>query len=204
MKKTIKEIFEFMNKNKTEVRELLEQKGFSTDVSVFTERVALLHTEIAELTDAYKKGLPAKEEAMELADIVIRLLSFPVIIPEISDLAEDIQHEFVDISDIPSNRLDDTSLRYRIFVDMQLATSQIGVSITEMVNMVYNGYESNSVEMSSSISTLIFSISFLYMMCENYAQIILHENLQDLFDVKMDKNWNRPYRYNTNPDLFDK
>ncbi len=65
---------EYLNKRMEEVRELVDAKGFSSDPDRIWEMLALIHTEISEATDAYKKGKPIEEVGEELIDAIIRIL----------------------------------------------------------------------------------------------------------------------------------
>ncbi|GAB4565892.1 MAG: hypothetical protein Kow0047_16830 [Anaerolineae bacterium] len=55
------------------VRALCDAKGFSSDPEQFWQMFALIHTEISEATDAYKKGEPLEVVGEELIDAVIRI-----------------------------------------------------------------------------------------------------------------------------------
>jgi len=63
-----------LNAKMAEVRELCDAKGFSADPARIWEMLALIHTEISEATDAYKKGKSYEEVGTELADAIIRIL----------------------------------------------------------------------------------------------------------------------------------
>ncbi len=63
-----------LNQKMQEVRALTDAKGFSADPSRIWEMLALIHTEISEATDAYKKGEPVEHTGEELADAIIRIL----------------------------------------------------------------------------------------------------------------------------------
>jgi NTP pyrophosphatase (non-canonical NTP hydrolase) len=67
-----------LNKLVKDVKRLLDEKGFPYDQSTFYEKVALLHTEVSELTDVIKKkGYGAQEEIEEeIADIFLRAMNF--------------------------------------------------------------------------------------------------------------------------------
>jgi len=56
-----------------EVRQLCDAKGFSSEPEQFWQMLALIHTEISEATDAYKKGEPLEAVGEELIDAVIRI-----------------------------------------------------------------------------------------------------------------------------------
>jgi NTP pyrophosphatase (non-canonical NTP hydrolase) len=63
-----------LNKKMTEVREMADAKGFSAREERIWEMLALIHTEISEATDAYKKGALAEKVGEELIDAIIRIL----------------------------------------------------------------------------------------------------------------------------------
>ena len=56
-----------------EVRALADGKGFGSSESRIWEMLALIHTEVSEATDAYKKGEPVEHVGEELIDAVIRI-----------------------------------------------------------------------------------------------------------------------------------
>lgn len=57
-----------------QVRAMTDAKGFGADESRIWEMFALIHTEVSEATNAYKKGEPIDHVGEELIDAVIRLL----------------------------------------------------------------------------------------------------------------------------------
>jgi NTP pyrophosphatase (non-canonical NTP hydrolase) len=63
-----------LNQKMQEVRALADAKGFSSDPGRIWEMLALIHTEVSEATDAYKKGEPMDHVGEELADAIIRIL----------------------------------------------------------------------------------------------------------------------------------
>jgi NTP pyrophosphatase (non-canonical NTP hydrolase) len=65
---------EGLNVKMREVREMADVKGFSSDHARIWEMLALIHTEISEATDAYKKGQPMDKIGEELIDAIIRIL----------------------------------------------------------------------------------------------------------------------------------
>ncbi len=65
---------EGLNIKMREVREMGDAKGFSTHSERIWEMLALIHTEISEATDAYKKGQPLESVGEELTDAIIRIL----------------------------------------------------------------------------------------------------------------------------------
>ncbi len=65
---------EGLNVKMREVREMADAKGFSADSARIWEMLALIHTEISEATDAYKKGQPLDKIGEELIDAIIRIL----------------------------------------------------------------------------------------------------------------------------------
>lgn len=65
---------EGLNIKMRQVREMADAKGFSSDPARIWEMLALIHSEISEATDAYKKGQPLDKVGEELIDAVIRIL----------------------------------------------------------------------------------------------------------------------------------
>lgn len=65
---------EGLNIKMQQVRELADAKGFSSDPARIWEMLALIHSEISEATDAYKKGQPLEQVGEELTDAIIRIL----------------------------------------------------------------------------------------------------------------------------------
>ncbi len=63
-----------LNQKMLEVRALADGKGFSSDPARIWEMLALIHTEVSEATDAYKKGEPMEHVGEELTDAIIRIL----------------------------------------------------------------------------------------------------------------------------------
>jgi NTP pyrophosphatase (non-canonical NTP hydrolase) len=57
-----------------EIRKLIDDKGFSSDESRIWELFALLHTEVSEAVDIYRKGGSYEQVGYELTDTLIRLL----------------------------------------------------------------------------------------------------------------------------------
>ncbi len=63
-----------LNEKMKQVRALADAKGFSSEPERIWEMLALIHTEVSEATDAYKKGEPIEHIGEELIDAVIRIL----------------------------------------------------------------------------------------------------------------------------------
>ncbi len=63
-----------LNVKMRQVRELADAKGFSSEPARIWEMLALIHTEVSEATDAYKKGAPMDQIGEELTDAIIRIL----------------------------------------------------------------------------------------------------------------------------------
>ena len=64
---------EGLNKKMIEVREMADAKGFSSQEERIWDMLALIHTEVSEATDAYKKGAEVDEVGEELIDAIIRI-----------------------------------------------------------------------------------------------------------------------------------
>jgi NTP pyrophosphatase (non-canonical NTP hydrolase) len=65
---------EGLNLKMQQVRALADGKGFSSSPDRIWEMLALIHTEVSEATDAYKKGAPMDQVGEELTDAIIRIL----------------------------------------------------------------------------------------------------------------------------------
>jgi len=63
-----------LNQKMAEVRQLTDAKGFSSSEDRIWEMLALIHSEISEASDKYKKGEPHQSVGEELIDAVIRIL----------------------------------------------------------------------------------------------------------------------------------
>ncbi len=63
-----------LNECMAEVRAMCDAKGFSAAPERIWEMLALIHTEVSEATDAYKKGEPLDHVGEELIDAIIRIL----------------------------------------------------------------------------------------------------------------------------------
>lgn len=62
-----------LNDYMREVREMVDAKGFGSEQDRIWEMLALIHTEVSEATDAYKKGAPMEAVGEELIDAFIRI-----------------------------------------------------------------------------------------------------------------------------------
>jgi len=63
-----------LNQKMLEVRAMADAKGFSADHARVWEMLSLIHTEVSEATDAYKKGESFDHVGEELIDAIIRIL----------------------------------------------------------------------------------------------------------------------------------
>ncbi|MEA3459267.1 MAG: hypothetical protein U9R11_01075 [Chloroflexota bacterium] len=63
-----------LNVNMAEVRALADAKGFGSNEERIWEMLTLVHSEISEATDSYKKGEPLEAVGEELIDALIRIL----------------------------------------------------------------------------------------------------------------------------------
>ncbi|MGE5138609.1 MAG: hypothetical protein ACM3JD_04020 [Rudaea sp.] len=62
-----------MTERMRQVRALADAKGFGSDESRIWEMLALIHSEVSEATDAYKKGESLEHVGEELIDAIIRI-----------------------------------------------------------------------------------------------------------------------------------
>jgi len=65
---------EGLNLKMRQVRELADAKGFSSQAERVWEMLALIHSEVSEASDAYKKGESVEKVGEELTDAIIRIL----------------------------------------------------------------------------------------------------------------------------------
>jgi len=63
-----------LNEKMLQVRAMTDAKGFSAEPARVWEMLALIHTEVSEATDAYKKGESFDHVGEELIDAIIRIL----------------------------------------------------------------------------------------------------------------------------------
>ena len=63
-----------LNRKMAEVRELTDAKGFGSGEDRIWEMLALIHSEVSEAADKYKKGASYDQVGEELIDTVIRIL----------------------------------------------------------------------------------------------------------------------------------
>lgn len=63
-----------LNTKMREVRTLCDAKGFSSAPERVWEMLTLVHSEVSEAADAYKKGKPLEAVGEELVDAIIRIL----------------------------------------------------------------------------------------------------------------------------------
>jgi NTP pyrophosphatase (non-canonical NTP hydrolase) len=63
-----------LNGKMAEIRGLMAAKGFSSDESRVWEMLTLIHTEVSEAADAYRKGKDISFVGEELMDAIIRIL----------------------------------------------------------------------------------------------------------------------------------
>lgn len=68
-----------------EIRELVDQKGFSSDEGRIWELFALLHTEVSEAVEVYRRGGSYEKIGHELTDLLIRLLHLMSVIEQDPD-----------------------------------------------------------------------------------------------------------------------
>lgn len=203
----IEELIKFSVFYVSMTNKLLVSKGFATDNSYETlsERIALLHTEVSELVDAEKKGLPPEKKGEEVADIVIRLLNIPIMFPRV----------YLDLKSTPPVGTHTTKVFYPIYREIPQLNKRIQeirsdkslrLSITNTMHekitqlqkaLVNYNEETNTLEL---IIILIFDILNL---CNLYISIspAIKGNLRDLVNSKMKKNFERPYQYNVSKDF---
>ena len=63
-----------LNEKMLEVRRLTDAKGFSSEPERIWEMLTLVHSEVSEAANAYKKGEAYEDVGVELIDAIIRIL----------------------------------------------------------------------------------------------------------------------------------
>lgn len=74
-----------LNELMQEVQRLITAKGFSSDESRIWEMLTLIHSEISESADKYRKGASYDEVGEELVDAIIRILHLLSVIEQDPD-----------------------------------------------------------------------------------------------------------------------
>lgn len=184
-------------------QKLLYEKGFSLSLKDRVEKSVLLNTEISELADAVKKGYGHEEEGSEIADIVIRAINFLCL--------EETFHQYQKLSYAMSKKMagsevisirvnnpdksNPTKTKYELIEDMMCCW----LEVKKASDMVYVSYYENLGEEKfvSSFILLWNKVVDLCAYCSAYVTLYLPSNLQFYVENKMNKNFNRPYRYGT-------
>jgi NTP pyrophosphatase (non-canonical NTP hydrolase) len=192
-----------------ELRDLLQKKGFSTNKQDITERICLIHNEVGEMIDAYKKGKGKEAEAIELADIMIRLVNIPLIFPEVlneinafAQMNEEAALYYPEISQDREisichyvqqwkNRYTAANCMYEMISKLG-QTCEICLSRKDLHMAVYE------------IRDTITNMQILVRLCEMYWEQFLSDQapIKELIKQKMKINWSRPYRFGVDPNLF--
>lgn len=191
----------FILRNTSDTKELIIAKGFSLSLDHADERIALLHTEVSELIDAFKKGKGKDAEAEELADIVIRLMNIPAMADDLAEYMS--SHQFSD--SVYYDGVNDTSvkMKWALTKEMHSLVAKLGDSFDEYILSKQKNIlvHVRDIEVLHSMAKIIVQ---LLIKCVIFAEDILHGNLQEFVRKKMAINWDRPYRFNTSPELFNK
>ena len=204
---TLKELSSFSIFFSSLTRKLLKEKGFEVNSSLdlTTKRIALLHTEVSELVDAEKKGYSADDKAMELADIVIRLLNIPVMYLDIYNGIKEMQNsggsqnyyaKYYFSNFEVSNGEINNHLKMRIANDMH-------ATICLLENALFDYRVNNSPEEEMRKQLIIKLIFDVILQCRLYIQISpeIQGKLHEFVKTKMEINFQRPHKYNTSPNF---
>ncbi|MDF2841723.1 MAG: hypothetical protein K0R00_149 [Herbinix sp.] len=194
----------FINNWSREVRALITQKGFSIDKADLEEKIVLLHTEVAELSDAFKKGKGARDEGQEVADILIRLMNIPCMFEEIVTEARALlkQKEIVGENYYLSSNVDVGVCREITTVkNPYTLTFCLHERVTYLGNICFDYLHNGSPRMG--LLSILECIQVIIALCEIYSkQFLGSTDIEFLVSEKMHFNWSRPYRYNTDPKIF--
>lgn len=187
-------------------KKLLEEKGFPNTLHAKLEKHVLLGTEISELADAVKKGKGVNEEGEELADIVIRLSNF-LCADETYDQYIKLSQVFWSYEDEFSNMLNvethevfkypvrEIDMKYGIIQQMMIRNESVRITADNYVDLGINNAD------PVPLISLWYACLRLLGLCYAYADAFLPESLHFYIDEKMEKNFKRPFRYNTCEDF---
>lgn len=207
---------EFISHWSRVTNDLLLEKGFSVDPKDLEEKVALMHTEVAELTDAFKKGKGDIEEGEEIADIIIRLMNVPCLFPTIVSYIAYVlkipegcpalthDHKIECLPEIIS-----IQNKYTIPFILHDQLSELGRACLEFRRKLDNeSHLEKDVFLwncDQSIQYILIMMQIIITLCKQYVFLFLGKKttLDSLVDKKMKHNFSRPYRYNTDPALFN-
>lgn len=204
---TMKELSNFSIFFGSLTRKLLQDKGFeiNSSLELTTQRIALLHTEVSELVDAEKKGYSGEDKAMELADIIIRLLNIPIMHIGIYNGIKEQQNS----QEIAKYYIKYYFARYDIsnndiykYAKMRIANDMHN-TISLLENALFD-YRLDNSENKKIRKNLIIKLIFdVILQCKLYIQISpeIEGKLHEFVEVKMEKNFQRPHRYNTSPNF---
>lgn len=208
-----KDLFEFIVQNGIGVESLLTAKGFSVSPSDYTEKIGLLHCEVSELIDAYKKGLGDDAEGEELADIAIRLMNIPCMFHEIydfNDSYEEGMEEIIIFFEYLTEESSAKEIKYTIINAMHRIISSLDDDICRYYyyyrdsDDYFCSFLSNNEKKEAKESMIIAIVYHMYAILTliYFYASFLNMGLQNLVNLKMEKNWERPYRFNTSPEHF--
>lgn len=183
-------------------KQLLEEKGFPNTLNARVEKHVLLGTEVSELADAVKKGKGEVEEGEELADIVIRLCNFLCAdetfnqYVKLSEVFWKYEAEFpnainIEIYDSKKHGLSMVEAKYVIIQQMMICNENVRVNADNFVRVGIHNAD------PVPLINLWYACLKMAALCDAYAETFLPETLQFYIHAKMDKNFKRPYRYNT-------
>ena len=201
----VKDINDLLYRTTLMTSELLDEKGFSK--SLILNRVAksvFLNTEISELADAIKKNLGKEEEGFEIADIIIRSTNFLCAIEtfkEYEKLSLEVQKNSI--------AFENKFFKIPVFNFSGMAEEDAKLNLVENMMRIWNDINTSSELMvhayrskdSRKGFTKLFiglwnHIMELTALCEVYTDMFLSKNLHYYIDKKMNKNFERPFRYN--------
>lgn len=189
------------------ILKLWKEKGFSD--SLIENRAmwtTLLISEVSELADAEKKGLFVDNTLYEIADIVIRatdLLCYKEVLPIYKNLCSQMNEKCV--ITVPVFRtfsFYDSEIQNSKFLMLE-SMHKICIDIAEQTKRFAFAYETkDNVAVAREVILLWYKIMVLIGYCKAYLfSFYERENLQDIINHKMNLNFKRPYKYNTNEEM---
>lgn len=199
----LKDMNKLLHTTSVITRKLLSDKGFTLSIEDRVEKSVLLNTEISELADAVKKGLGKEAEGSEVADIIIRASNFLCL--------DETYHNYQKLSNVLIRSAENTDTvsvaasisgysdkvkdKYLLIEDMMRCWVEIK-DASEMVEICYSE-KLGEEKFNTAFIILWNKIIDLSAYCSAYVTLYLPQNLQYYINDKMNKNFERPYKYGT-------
>ncbi len=186
---------EYYTKLGNEVIKLIEEKGFRGSLSV-DQVFARMQSEVGELINAYKKGLPIGIQEEELADIVIYFFNIADKIGIVGEVEAKWSTGLLKSKAERSPWKAMTTISAAIMYLESVTTEDGQIDKEEVITLPHDDDEAIREAYIDEYANEVLAA------CETCAEV-LNLDLEEGIERKMAKNWNRPYRFNTDPKHFE-